>query len=601
MPTIEDILEASPNPAPTGPEWERAAERAADAARAEALAHGDDPTAALVRARAAFEVAARGVQPLAMASAKPVALARWRLTLDGRLIARTMAPVQPGDRVALFTHDNRRDERVIAHIAPGPEGSIDCAVSPAPGESERAIALAERAAHERALAARATIGTNTRATVADGLRADADQATGGSWATRPDGQTPGEVCAAAAQRIRADREAAAAAGLLLPDPSYAIGSRLNGTGVARATAAEIEHEKRPLAIDALAALAATIRDERRRGEVVALSSLALGEDGYLRDRRGGFAARVEAGAWGSVASAAGIGDGARMLARGSDSLRARAWAELADPRGPDTKILLRDAGGHESVWGAVGARYPSADGDRAAEVLARALQAEGDHDARARIDYDGRGWRVEISRHTPIAPDAMAAGEVVRAAIVISSHDAGGGAMRVRPAVVQNACLNLILLDEVSGQGARLAHRGAVGRLLSDLREGILSARAAVAAFWERWREASRTSIPDPEGTIRAIVASGRVPLPGGRRGRPNLAQELIEAHEAGMGDATIASAAGPSRATIADAFTRWAHQKGSWSLSVAELDDIRSSAAGIAVGPKLPEPITREQLAAAP
>lgn len=605
MTTIQEILDAAPAPAPAAPPWQRAAERAADSARAEALAHGDDDATALARARAAFEMAARGVEPRALlvSEAEAAPLARWRIASDGRIVARTLAPVRPGDRLALFGADNRREERSVVAIATGPAGSYDCAVTPPPGEAERAKAEAERAAHERREAARAAIGSNTRDRgLESGLREDCDKGNGGEFDSRPDGRKVGEVCAAAAARIAADREAAARAGLLLPTPAFAIGARLNGVGISRATAAEIEHEKRPLALDALAALRDTIREERRRAEVVPWAALALGDDGHLRDARpGGFGARIEAGeAWSQIASAAGMGDGSRLLARGSDGLRTRAWKELAKKEG-EVKILLRDAGGHASAWGAVGPRYPSADGDEAARIVSRALEAEGDGDARARVDYDGRGWRVEVSRHTPIASEKMASGEVVRAGLVISSHDAGGGAIRVRPAIVQNSCLNLLILDEVTGSGVTLAHRGSVERLLRDLRQGIIGARAAVAAFWDRWREASRASVADPHGTIRAIVASGRIALPGGRKGREEVARQLCEAHDRGLADATIASANGPSRASIADAFTRWAHEQGGKALAVADLDEIRSGAAALAVGRPLPVAITIAQLLAAP
>lgn len=607
--SIDEILNVTPAApaAPAAPAWQRAAERAADGARAEALANGEDGPTALARARAAFELAARGVEPRALAvasEAAPVPLARWRLTANG-VVARTMTTREFGDLVALFGQADQRDERLVISCEPGPSGSYDCQVSPPPGPAERAIALAEREAHERREAARAAIGGDTRARgLEQGLRADANTAdaagaTNDPDAPRADGRKAGEVCEEARARYERDRAEAAKAGLLLPSPVFEAGSLLTPYGVRRATAAEVEHEKRPMLADAVEGLAAAIRAENRRDYTANAGNLRMNDDGRLE----GInlpPSRIEARAWTRLAAQAGLGDGAAFLGRASLGVRALAWNKHAESGDTRSKLRVRGQGDARAIWAVVGERYPAADADRSARVVARALESLGRDSLRARVDYDGQSWRIEASAHTPIAAANMGAGEVLRAGLVISGNDAGLGAIRIRAALLQNLCLNLQVLGEAFGGGVTIAHRGSVGRLLADLREGILKAEHAIAAFLDRWAEASRVKVADPHGTIRAIVARGLVSLPGGRKARESVAAQIADAHDQGMGEATMASAEGPSAATIVDGFTRWAHARAGISLDTFALDTIREEATALLAKP-LPGPITLAQMIAAP
>lgn len=605
MTTIEEILDttAQVTPAPAAPPWQRAAERAADEARAESLAHGGDPIEALARARNAFELAARGVEPRALV-VNPVPLARWRIASDGRIVARTMSRVRPGDRVALFGSADQRDERLIVSVSPGPAGSFDCETSPPPGPAERAVALAEREAHERAIAARAAIGGDTRsrgleaALRADADKADAAGATNDFDAARDDGRRAGEVCSEARARYERDREAAARAGLLLPSPVFEAGSILTPYGIRRATAAEVEHEKRPMLADAVAGLTEAIKEERREEYVVTVGHLRMTPDGKLEGANLP-PSRVESRAWSRLASAAGLGDGAAFLGRASMGVRALAWNQHAEGDNR-AKLRVRGQGDGRSIWAAVGERYPAADADRSARVVARALESLGRDSLRARVDYDGQSWRIEASQHSPIRAEKMGAGEVLRAGVIVSGNDAGQGAIQVRAAILQNLCLNLQVLGETFGGAVSIAHRGSVGRLLADLREGIIRAEQAIGVFMDRWTEASRERVSDPHGTIRAVIARGLVTIPGGRKAREAMASQIGDAHDQGLADGTMASANGPSSATIVDGFTRWAHARAGISLDTFALDAIREEATGLLAKP-LPEPISLAQMLAAP
>jgi hypothetical protein len=386
----------------------------------------------------------------------------------------------------------------------------------------------------------------------------------------------GVVSADGAARAAADRKALLDdAGLALPPPVYAIGSRVNGTGSARARWFREQFDALPTTSDACAALAQTVAGEKREDVPVELPQLHAEDDGALEGPDG---ARwyAEPEALESLVRRAGFGDAARFLGRAAPDLRATnlnrmlAGTATPDPVGEPVEAVLRTrrSGGARAIFAVVSPSYTRLDADEIAAVVAGGVPAG----TRAEVAYDGTRTRIEVLAHSTVQPADYVAGEVFRVGVVVRSSDDGSAAVKVYPVAWSNLCLNLYILGAGAGVVTTLRHVGDRARIVAQFRDAFVQGLSRIEHFLAAWNVATRDEL---DAIARAAGASAdvseqaagffRAALPRLRslgastRSAEGLVTDLVTMH--GL-DASSATKRAPlTRASLVAAFTRFAHQ----------------------------------------
>lgn len=405
-----------------------------------------------------------------------------------------------------------------------------------------------------------------------------------------------------AARSTVDKEAAEAVGFAVAPTLYDRGTRVIDTGVANAIASRQEWEAMPLARENCAALADRIRAEDREDSVSLLRQCGMGDDGQL------FAAHVDAPAhvmhytisepaFGSFVSRMNVPGGSRYLVACWPELRAHnvnAWIEKigasekrAEAAAHVAKVALQTApldvrfrhrlpsrqeARDREIFAVVGPGYADFDADQISEALAIATPPE----ARGRVTYDGRRTRWEILFHSTVQPKHFVAGEFFRAGVVVKTDDTGGGALSGSAVLWQNLCLNLIYVDVAETAQFSIRHTGEVGALAEKFRAQFARALGSIDHFIRAWdyavednvivnvgkvAQASGRSVPsDAEefmaGIFRDTIERELVPVRG--RKTEDVVRGLMKAWSE-----DTSGAAGPTRAAVANAFTRYAHASG--------------------------------------
>jgi len=149
--------------------------------------------------------------------------------------------------------------------------------------------------------------------------------------------------------------------------------------------------------------------------------------------------------------------------------------------------------GSRAVFAVVSDRYASVDVGQIAAMVRDAMP----EDARATVAYDGRRAQIDVEFHSTVQPEEYVAGEFFRSGIRISTDDTGGGSLKGSAFVVQNLCLNLIVLDRAEKPLFTARHLGDRRRVLSKLREGLRAGLDSMRHFLDAWGYARNTSILD--------------------------------------------------------------------------------------------------------
>lgn len=374
-------------------------------------------------------------------------------------------------------------------------------------------------------------------------------------------------------------------GFVPQSPIYSIGTRVNETGVENARRSQLEHDAKPLAIDVSTQLRDTIRAEKREDlQPYRLAEMKLSMKGALfaggvqnAEGRwvGGHYLGLETDAFKRLVGRAIDANGAAgYLADCPPELRAKNFNFWSGADTSDRTHVLRtrlDQSGNRRVFAAVSERYTAFDGDKIAEALALAFPS----DARGSVDYDGSRYRVEGLWHSDVAPEEYVAGEIFKAGVIVRGADDGSGSIRIQSVIWRNLCLNLIILDRAIGVDVRIRHTGTVAQLASEFRKAFGKALQSVDAFRGAWGRAMQerdevlvarsagTTSHDIEGLPASAVLAGLfngiverelVKIPGRR---VDIVPKLIEMHNQDEARAAY----GVSRASIVNAFTRYAHR----------------------------------------
>jgi hypothetical protein len=188
-------------------------------------------------------------------------------------------------------------------------------------------------------------------------------------------------------------------------------------------------------------------------------------------------------------------------------------------------------------------------------------------EARGTVDYDGARTRIEAIYHSDIQPEDYVAGEFFKAGVIIRTDDTGGGSLKVSACVWQNLCLNLIIIDDAEQEVASLRHTGNKESMAERFRQALEEAAGKVEAFRMKWGGACREDLARDranvlaidqvvEGYFNGVIEKELVPVRGRR---PEVLKQLVSMHAKDVSSARVNATV--TRASIVNAFTRWAHE----------------------------------------
>lgn len=393
---------------------------------------------------------------------------------------------------------------------------------------------------------------------------------------------PGEVDLVGKLRATADQHAAEEQGFSVKPPIYAIGTRVVQLGVDNARAMQVEHDKKPLAQDVAKHLVRLVQAEQRIDLPAQLTrNLRLQDTGALA-LPDGRELKLDQDGFCSLLTRLPCVSGGAYLTHCPSDLRAlnfNRWAfelgrlEEKDKKRKESKVVLRTRnaeGGGREAFAAVSEHYTAFDADKIGEALAIAFPP----DARGSLDYDGERVRIEGLWRTDIAPEEFVAGEIFKAGVIVRTDDTGGGSIRVQSVIWRNLCLNLIILDKAIGVDIRLRHMGNVNELARAFQDAFRKALSSIEPFRKAWgsamAERDDVLVQRAAGTTSESIEGRPVSevLPGLFTGildrelvkvsgrKKDIVAKLVELHA----QDERAAEYGVSRASIVNAFTRYAH-----------------------------------------
>jgi hypothetical protein len=434
----------------------------------------------------------------------------------------------------------------------------------------------------------------------------------------------GAMDTVAAARITGQEDLALTAGFAPKPPLYAAGTRVIDVGVENARREQIEHDEKPLAKTLAGDLVRVVRAEDRRDvPQQAVADLRMTKAGMIvlpggEPGRGGAMATGEPGrgerlpmdprAFASLMGRMPCRSGIAYLNDCTPELRAlnfNHWAvrlheqEAKGKEDPALTVLrTRKVEGQRQVFAAVSPTYTSFDADQIGAALQLALPG----DAKGSLEYDGQRMRLEALWRSNVAPEEFAAGEFFKAGVIVRADDTGAGSIRVQSVLWRNLCLNLIILDKAIGVDIRIRHVGSVEALAQRFREAFTQALGSLDGFRRAWGYAMKERDEVLVERIRAahgaevegLSATGLLPglfngileaelvkVPGRRK---DVVPALLEMHR----QDEAADVYGVSRASIANAFTRYAHRVNSDPFVA---DEIREGAGALLSGFKGRDP----------
>ena len=365
---------------------------------------------------------------------------------------------------------------------------------------------------------------------------------------------PGEVSDLAAARIEEQEAWLNEAGFSLPPPIYAPGTRVIELGDDNFRLERQRVDALPDFPSSARRVISTIANEDRDDVTVPLRDLEMASDGSLRVGSEQFG--LEMPAFSQLASLVGFSSGTRYLAeKCSPDLRAvNVNRQLGAAR--DRSIVLRTrlgGEGHRSAYAVVSPSYTAFDVDDLLEVVGPALA-----DARTEMVYDGTGVSATALWMPNIVQD-LAAGDVFKAGIRLTTADDGKQRVRIASVIFRNLCLNLLVIGEGEVEAASIVHRGNRQKMITAITAGVNQARASVSRFLEAWGHA-RTVRVDPEETIRSWVEQKKLKVPGVRSAaqRDATVEALLRGWEVEGGDSLAATINGVTRAAHEN--TAWDH-----------------------------------------
>lgn len=332
---------------------------------------------------------------------------------------------------------------------------------------------------------------------------------------------------------------------------FATGTRMANIGYATQEQRKREHENmRPLA-EVTAALADTVRAERRVNRVVTAGDFAtklsingkLTFDGYeLREQAlRGLLLRLE-----SPAAAYVFGVRDRMREEKSVDARLLDKGIILDTlqrecrRNPRVKLNLRMRDALHDIFAVVSPAYGEADAPAVLPAVTDALTSYQGVRGTSSYDPGTTAWEVRAQVHTPTPTQRQAVGEPFRGYVSVRSRDNGTGRLSGGGGVLLIACLNATVY--VAGQNSvSRVHRG---RIMVNLSSMVGQAVRNIDALCEAWGMARLDVIELPtdeqgklipieqaiSGFYRHMLTERRGELVGVLPGRTNTHADALQA-----------------------------------------------------------------------
>jgi hypothetical protein len=384
-----------------------------------------------------------------------------------------------------------------------------------------------------------------------------------------------------------DKAAAEEAGFAPAQTVYERGRLVKSIGVENATRGRVEHKKKPTVKEYCESFIKQIETEDREDMIVTSTDLRMQPNGMIycpKDKSVELA--LAAPAFGSFLARSKI-TGGDYLKRCWPELRAHnvnEWLAFMEEMGVvddddvelgpvELKMRTRKNGNligtDREVFGVVSPGYQDYDVDIIAEALAKAAPK----DARGTVTYDGYRARFEVMFHSNVKPKDYVAGEFFKSGVIIGTDDTGKGGIIGNAAVWQNLCLNLIVIDTQEQNLFRIKHVGDVDEIAEKFEVGFVACLKKIEYFMTAWGYAVHEKLTD-SGKVVAIDEDQEIPIklsdlmPGIFSGI--MERELVPVRARKeeavpklmqMWEKDTSAAAGPTRAAVVNAFTRYAHE----------------------------------------
>lgn len=390
----------------------------------------------------------------------------------------------------------------------------------------------------------------------------------------------------AADRIRHETEALAAAGLAFQQPTlYEVGTRLVEAGEETYSRSRTDFDARPGLEETYARADAAYRAQDRR-------DFRLDELGTVHCHRG----RLTLDGYGVLGQDLGVGQlalgqlVARLggpacagpyLAQCPEFIRDKnvnEWAYLAREATADkvhhpalVRTMLAE-GGRRAAYAVLSKGYRVRDLPACREAFERALGRIGCADARGEFRLAGPRWMLRATLHSALPADLVRVGELFRGAVWVYGTDDGTGSVGVGSGIERAQCVNLTTGWAQDVVGLRHNSVAFDDRLEEMLRVAV----GRIASLAEAWGVAAQQQVVDrvydglePEAIFRELVRRGLVKLVGVPA--EELVRRLVSAWR---------MEPGYQRTDIVNAVTRAAHTQ-SWRSPWCQ-DELEQQAGGL-------------------
>ena len=307
-------------------------------------------------------------------------------------------------------------------------------------------------------------------------------------------------------RLQQQEKVSKKAGFALADPIYALGTRVNSTGVANARLVQSEWEDLPLLQDALSDFSNRIAQEQRRDVLFQAGDLEMTSEGRII-RRG---SKLEGATLTEAAFSHLVGllperpnHAVSYLSGPFVDVSERAWKvnkllQREANRDRELRVLFRFPQGDQSQVQihCVGSdRYtPFGPGDLARSMQSLVSQVPSLREARAEVLYQGTGQtRIRAISVNDTRPEQWCAGEIFKAVFTVGTSDDKSSSTWASAEAWRNLCLNLICLDIGTQKLFTKRHVGDYDRLVQDLAKaltnGVKKQFLPFLALWSKGRE----------------------------------------------------------------------------------------------------------------
>lgn len=332
----------------------------------------------------------------------------------------------------------------------------------------------------------------------------------------------GAVSEVALQRIVHQEALARQAGFSLAAPLYSPGTKVETAGEDRFRLERRRIEDLPRFDDAANDVINVIRSENREDIRLSTTDFQMTNRGtILVDSLDEFG--IEKPAFAQLANLMSFGSGTRYLSTRAPDQRAMNVNRELSHCDREVVFRTRGQGGARRIYACVTPTYAPVDADT---VLQATMATRELAEANAELAYDGNGVQATAIWMPDTIVD-LAAGDIFKSGIRISTNDVGRGRIRISATLWRNLCLNLIVVDAADSVTLSAVHRGDPNRVLTQLGDGIREAKGKLQGFLEAWGVARKTPVNAKE-LLRSWVTKKRLKLPSRSAEERDRSVELL-------------------------------------------------------------------------